>query len=76
MATERIIEGHNVDKASRLVSALNIALSQEGKAESPKGQFSFKAIIETEKTRLTNDVLDFEYDIPFDDDIVPNESFP
>lgn len=74
MATERIIEGHNVDKASRLISALNIALSQEGKAEPPKGQFGFKAIIETEKTRLTNDVLDFEYDIPFDDDIVPNES--
>lgn len=74
MATERIIDGCSIDKTSKLISALNIALSQEGKAEVQKGQFGFKAIIETDKTRLTNDVLDFEYDIPFDDDIIPNES--
>ncbi len=74
MATERIIDERSTDKASRLISALNLGLSQEGKAEPPKGQFGFKAVIETDKTKLTNDVLDFEYDIPFDDDIVPNES--
>lgn len=75
MATERITEGLNTDKASKLITALNLGLSQtESAIELPSGQYGFKATIETDKTKLTNDVLDFEYDIPFDDDIIPNES--
>lgn len=75
MATERILDGKQSNKFSELIGAIDSGLSQgDRELKQPEGQFGFSAIIETENVRLTNEVLDFEYDVPFDDDLVPNEA--
>lgn len=69
-------------KASRLITAIDTALTQYEKTELPKNaQFGFKAIIQTpyvilENGNPDNDFkgFDFEFDVPFDDDTVANEA--
>lgn len=73
--SERIFDSKNTNKVSMLIQSMNIALSASDTAiELPKGQFGFTALIETDKTALRSEDFDFEYDIPFDDDLVPNEA--
>lgn len=75
MASERIIEETRKNNVSELIGAIDKGLAQGDSAlRMPTGQFGFNAVIETDKTRLTNAVLDFEYEIPFDDDLIPNEA--
>ncbi len=73
--SERIYEGRAAVNSSRLISALNLALSSEDTLPGIPGElFDFSAVIETDKTILSSKEFDFEFDIPFDDDIVPNEA--
>lgn len=73
--SERIFENGSTTNTSRLIMALNLALSSESITPVvPKGQFGFSAVIETDKTILSSKEFDFEFDIPFDDDTVPNEA--
>ena len=73
--SERIYEGRAAVNSSRLISALNLALSSEDTLPGAPGElFDFSAVIETDKTILSSKEFDFEFDIPFDDDIVPNEA--
>lgn len=72
--SERISESTTTTDLSRLVSSLNLALNSQNDAVIPSGQFGFKAIIQTDKTVLSSADFDFEFDIPFDDDTVPNEA--
>lgn len=74
MASKRVIDVQPTSHVSRLVKAIDIAMSQENNIKLPDGQFGFGAVIETENTRLSTDTVDFEYDISFDDDFVPNEA--
>lgn len=69
-------------KASRLVAAIDSALTEYEKSEIPKGgQFGFRALLQTPYVVLENSNLmnnyegfDMEFDIPFDDDTVANEA--
>lgn len=73
--SERVFENGSTSSTSRLITALNLALSSENIAPAiPEGQFGFSAVIETDKTILDSKEFDFEFDIPFDDDTVPNEA--
>ena len=73
--SERIFENGREANTSHLITALNLALSSESASPlTPKGQFGFTAVIETDKTILSSNEFDFEFDIPFDDDTVPNEA--
>lgn len=72
--SERISESTTTSDLSRLVSALNLALNSQNDTVIPSGQFGFKATIQTDKTVLSSTDFDFEFDIPFDDDTVPNEA--
>lgn len=73
--TQRISDGNTISNKSKLISALNIALSNENiSSDIPSEQFGFSAVIETDKTILKSGDFDFEFDIPFDDDMIPNES--
>jgi cell wall-associated NlpC family hydrolase len=75
MATERVFDNRTTKRASELIGAVDLGLSQfDEDIKLPSGQYGFNAVIETENTRITNENIDFEYDIPFDDDIVPNEA--
>lgn len=73
--TERILDGRGVSGASRLIKALDMAISSDAVVPAtPPGMFGFSAVIETDKTILNSSEFDFEFDIPFDDDMVPNEA--
>ena len=73
--SERIFETGGETNTSRLITALNLALSSENLSPPvPDGQFGFSAVVETDKTILSSKEFDFEFDIPFDDDTVPNEA--
>lgn len=72
--SERIFDGKSTSDTSRLITALNMALSENTEGITPYGQFGFSAVIQTDKTVLNSSDFDFEFDIPFDDDTVPNES--
>lgn len=74
MATQSIFQEKNINRMSKLIGAANIGFEQAETSVMPTGQFGFTAIIETDKTKLKSTSFDFEYDIPFDDDIVPNEA--
>lgn len=73
--SERIYENGGASNVSRLVDALHLALSNgDSTPAAPEGLFNFSAVIETDKTILSSKDFDFEFDIPFDDDTVPNEA--
>lgn len=72
--SKKVFDGKVATSASRLVTALNMALNENTEGVSPSGQFGFSAIIQTDKTVLNSSEFDFEFDIPFDDDTVPNEA--
>lgn len=61
-------------RKSRLVTALKTGIDAAADIKTPDGLFGFTAAIETDKTVLKNSDFDFEFDIPFDDDTVPNEA--
>ena len=62
--SERVFENGSTSSTSRLITALNLALSSENIAPAiPEGQFGFSAVIETDKTILDSKEFDFEFDI-------------
>lgn len=73
MSSKRIIDAGKTRFTSHLVGALQIIAEQKD-FQIPDGLFGFNAVIETVNTRLASDTVDFEYSVPFDDDIVPNEA--
>lgn len=74
MASERIFDGRIINKASKLISSLSGIIADWESPTTPSGLYGFSAVIETDKTFLDSSTFDFEFDIPFDDDMVPNEA--
>lgn len=72
--SERIFDGKSLSDTSKLISALNMVLNENPEGIAPPEQFGFSAVIQTDKTELHSSGFDFEFNIPFDDDTVPNES--
>ncbi len=72
--SERIFDGRPQTSTSKLVKALDMVLDENSERSSPDGMFGFSAVIQTDKTVLSSSMFDFEFDIPFDDDTVPNEA--
>lgn len=73
MPSQRVLDSQPSTHMSRLIGTLAKAVEQS-QAKIPDGQFGFNAVVETENTRLSTDTVDMEYDVPFDDDFVPNEA--
>ena len=78
MVSRKISDGAagslSVSRASKLIRALSDVIAQSDTVTAPSGLFGFSAVIETDNTQIKSDAFDFEYDVPFDDDLVPNES--
>lgn len=74
MPSKRVTDANKTRLTSRLTEALQIILTEQKELQIPSGLFGFNAVIETVNTRLASDTVDFEYKVPFDDDIVPNEA--
>ncbi len=76
MATRRVFEvdSNPISRKSRLVDSLKSGLLSAPEVRVPDGLFGFSAIIETAGVVLESTDFDFEFEIPFDDDLVPNES--
>lgn len=73
--SERILDTQSAFHASELVTALQVGLSQIPEMELPGGMYGFEAVIETDNVRISlADGFDFEFEVPFDDDFIPNES--
>lgn len=73
--SERILDTQSAFHASELVTALQVGLSQIPEMELPGGMYGFGAVIETDNVRISlADGFDFEFEVPFDDDFIPNES--
>lgn len=68
-----ILAGNTMEKASRLVEATSMMMDEQ-EAVYPEGQFGFKALLQTPYVMLWNTDFDFEFDIPFDDDLIANEA--
>lgn len=61
-------------QVSRLISAVNMGIQSVNTSIGESAQFGFTAIIETPSVVINNNDFDFEFTIPFDDDMVANES--
>ncbi len=73
MASKLIKQPAGNKNASRLIKAINMTLAET--SEMPeKGQFGFKATLQTPTVILHNTDFDMEFNIPFDDDMEANEA--
>ena len=63
-----------LSRKSRLIDALKSGLNASPELNIPDGLFGFTAEIATDKVLLKSSDFDFEFNIPFDDDAVPNEA--
>ncbi len=62
------------DKRSHLIKAVETGISNlESYEEIPKGMFKSNATIKTGNITLNSDELDFEFTVPFDDDLEANQ---
>lgn len=60
-------------KASRLVSAISMAVEQSGPLPQD-AQYGFEAVVQTPEAVIRNSDFDMEFEIPFDDDMEANEA--
>lgn len=62
-------------KRSHLIKAIETGLEGlESYEDIPQGMFGSKAIIKSGNVTLNSDELDFEFTVPFDDDLEPNQA--
>lgn len=59
---------------SRMIKAIDLGFDNAQPKMSPDAQFGFRAILKTNGVEISNESLDMEFDIPFDDDMVANEA--
>ena len=79
MASKRVTEFGN-SAASKLVGSLQMLMESETEISVPEGNFDFRATIQTPYVVLNNFSVngeapfDFEFEVPFDDDLIANEA--
>lgn len=72
--SKAIIQESNYNKRSRLVKAYETGLNAlEAYEDIPKGMFGSAAVIKSGDVTLNSDELDFEFTVPFDDDLEANQ---
>ena len=71
MNRSRLVKSENItDKRSHLVKDIEVGLNNlKSYEEIPKGMFKSNATIKTGNITLNSDELDFEFTVPFDDDL-------
>ena len=71
----RLVKSENItDKRSHLVKDIEVGLNNlKSYEEIPKGMFKSNATIKTGNITLNSDELDFEFTVPFDDDLEANQ---
>lgn len=73
MASKMITQTSPNKTVSRLIKAVGMSVADASKMPE-NAQFGFKAVLITPTVKITNDVLDMEFEVPFDDDMVANEA--
>lgn len=75
MNRSKVIKTENItDRRSHIIKALETGLnSLEAYEDIPKGMFGSAAVIKSGSVTLNSDELDFEFTVPFDDDVEANE---
>lgn len=69
-----ILEQGINNKRSRLIKTSEDISSLQNYEIIPDGMFGLKAVIKSGSVTISYDELDFDYTIPFDDDVEPNET--
>ena len=75
--SSRLIKTPSKTVASRLIKAVQLGKGiyvDTNETVKKDAQFGFKAIVQTPEVILSNEEIDFEFDVPFDDDIIGNEA--
>ena len=69
-----ILQENTYDKRSHIVSIIETGLNGlESYEDIPNGMFGSKAVIKSGNVTLNSDDLDFEFTVPFDDDLEANQ---
>lgn len=72
--SKAILQENTFDKRSHIISVLEKGLNElESYEDIPNGMFNSKAIIRSGNVTLNSDELDFEFTVPFDDDLEANQ---
>lgn len=72
--SKAILQESNFDKRSHIISVIEAGLNGlESYEDIPNGMFGSKAIIKSGNVTLNSDEIDFEFTVPFDDDLEANQ---
>lgn len=71
----RLVKSENItDRRSHLVKAIEVGLNNLKSYEDiPNGMFGSKAVIKSGNVTLKSDEIDFEFTVPFDDNLEAKE---
>lgn len=69
-----VIQENKYNKRSHLINAIETGVNNlESYEDIPNGMFGSKAVIKSGNVTLNSDDLDFEFTVPFDDDLEANQ---